>query len=1335
MTQLHTGEVFANRFEIDRLAGSGGMGTVYRALDRYSGDVVALKLLHRDPGGRSDEGDRFVREAQLLSELRHPGIVSYVVHGMTPQGQPFLAMQWLDGYDLGHRLSRGVLPLRDALLLIQRVAEALSLAHQRGVVHRDLKPSNLFLPEGGIDRVKLLDFGIARRQAPSKVMTRTGMVLGTPEYMAPEQARGVRELTPAADIFSLGCVLYECLTGEPPFVAEHIAAVLVRILFEQPVPLSARRPGMPQAIEALLDDMLSKEPTQRIADAAALLARLAALGEVPELPLLPTLSVPANPSSTFAQDEQALFSLVIAAGPQQDGPLSSTLPVADAKSDAAHHAAVASAVRMLGARAEYLIDGALVVTVPQAGSAQDQVAMAARVALLIKEHWPEANVAVTTGRGSAQAAAGELADRAVKLLQRRTGEQPAASADSVSGVWLDELSARLLGPRFAVTQTAEGMLLTSEEKEVHDSRPLLGKPTPCVGRDAELGNLEGLLNSCIEESEARVVLVTSPPGIGKSRLRHEFLRRVTKRSDRLTVLHGQGDMMSAGAPYGILSSAIRGLCDLMGGEAPNEQRQHLRARIAPHAAAKEQEQERVVEFIGELCHIPFPEAGKPMLQAARQEPKIMRDCLRRALLDWLADECAASPVLLVLDDLQWGDELTVSVIDEALRELAGAPLFVLAFARPEVYKTFPRLWHEHKFQEIALKGLSRKACERLIQQVLGKNVPEETVARVVEQSAGNALYLEELIRSLAEGKSAEQPETVLAMLQARIGRLDSGARRVVRAAAVFGQNFWQGGVAALLGVPKGSAEIEEGLKSATHAELLQPHASSRFANEKEYGFRHALVREAAYSLLTASDLAIGHRLAAEFLESLGDSDAAAVAEHFERCGENTRAASGYLRAAEDHLKRGNNLGALRHVERGILCEPSGELLGQLRSVECQIAFLVEQFERIGKASTVALNLLRAGSLAWCRAMGPTVMMMMMNRPDKTRGMELLSVLLEVEPDADALPTYVEALSLVHSFLTPAAPAPLLQKIQRRLGQSVAQIEVTNPAGRRYLHSSLGRISVYRAPRPWTAVTEYERAIKLCEQAGDARMTLTLRSTAIEHCWLDLGDLAGARQRMLALTTPMEQNQDKKVVSGWRHLLARILCESQDEADWDQAEALILPVLSQTGGNPLSPLIAQGIMGRLALLRGRLQDAAEQSNVMAQLCSIQPAMAANFAAVRIRALLGLGATADAVVVAEQLLDAILSFGGLGVAEVEARLAASEAFHAAGNLDRARAELRETLRQIHLRADDITDPFWKNSYLTRNRYCVRAQQLGQAWEFIYPGHPMHIEEPPAAWRCQD
>src|SRR5262249_21610658 len=149
--------------------------------------------------------------------------------------------------------------------------------------------------------------------------------------------------------------------------------------------------------------------------------------------------------------------------------------------------------------------------------------------------------------------------------------------------------------------------------------------------------------------------------------------------------------------------------------------------------------------------------------------------------------------------------LTLSFLEDALRKPQGMPLFVLGLARPEVHETFPKLRQNPKLQQILLKALSKKACERLIYQVLGKQVAAEAVARAVEQAAGNALFLEELIRAIVEGGATEQkevPDTVIAMLQARIGRFDSGSRRAVRAAAVFGQTFWGGGVASVLGVPK-----------------------------------------------------------------------------------------------------------------------------------------------------------------------------------------------------------------------------------------------------------------------------------------------------------------------------------------------------------------------------------------------------------------------------------------------------------------------------------------------------------------------------------------------------
>ncbi len=134
--RLAAGSLFANRFEIERVAGSGGMGTVYRARDRYSGEPVALKLV-KPGGGSNDEGERFAREAQLLAELRHPGIVSHVAHGQTPDGQRFLAMEWLEGQDLAQRLLRGPLPVADCVAVLAQAAQALAVAHRRGVIHRD----------------------------------------------------------------------------------------------------------------------------------------------------------------------------------------------------------------------------------------------------------------------------------------------------------------------------------------------------------------------------------------------------------------------------------------------------------------------------------------------------------------------------------------------------------------------------------------------------------------------------------------------------------------------------------------------------------------------------------------------------------------------------------------------------------------------------------------------------------------------------------------------------------------------------------------------------------------------------------------------------------------------------------------------------------------------------------------------------------------------------------------------------------------------------------------------------------------------------------------------
>ena len=171
---LGNGNGKRDRFQIEQKIGAGGMGEVYRARDRVSGEPVAIKVLS---DAREHRTGRFAREVELLSQLSHPGIVRYITHGEMPSGELFLVMEWLDGEDLGARLLRGPLTTSEAVKLASRVAEALGVAHARGIVHRDLKPSNLFLPGGQIERVKVLDFGIAQREGRS-ALTRTGWLGG-----------------------------------------------------------------------------------------------------------------------------------------------------------------------------------------------------------------------------------------------------------------------------------------------------------------------------------------------------------------------------------------------------------------------------------------------------------------------------------------------------------------------------------------------------------------------------------------------------------------------------------------------------------------------------------------------------------------------------------------------------------------------------------------------------------------------------------------------------------------------------------------------------------------------------------------------------------------------------------------------------------------------------------------------------------------------------------------------------------------------------------------------------------------------------------------------------
>ncbi len=273
-------ELIAGRYAIDQEVHAGGMSRVYRARDVQTEQTVALKRPARDDPGTLT---RFLEEAQILSELNHPAIVRLLAHGGATYTEAHIVMEWLDGETLEARLSAGRMSVADALNVTRRAAEALSAVHRAKVAHRDVKPTNLLLCDGLAARTKLIDFGIARREAARGLTTHASFAGGTWAYMSPEQAMGSAELGPRADVYSLGCVCFEAISGEPAFPDDRAQAVLAKV-WQPPPDLNDYCLGLPKPLLTLVAKMLATDPTQRPRDGSALVTELLALGKLPDTP-------------------------------------------------------------------------------------------------------------------------------------------------------------------------------------------------------------------------------------------------------------------------------------------------------------------------------------------------------------------------------------------------------------------------------------------------------------------------------------------------------------------------------------------------------------------------------------------------------------------------------------------------------------------------------------------------------------------------------------------------------------------------------------------------------------------------------------------------------------------------------------------------------------------------------------------------------------------------------------------------------------------------------------------------------------------------------------------
>jgi tetratricopeptide (TPR) repeat protein len=814
------------------------------------------------------------------------------------------------------------------------------------------------------------------------------------------------------------------------------------------------------------------------------------------------------------------------------------------------------------------------------------------------------------------------------------------------------------------------------------------------------------LRECIDESVARAVVVTGPPGQGKSRLRYEFVHWARLRGD-LAILTAWADPVGAGSAFVLVRQLVRRAVGLREGDPAVAQLTKLRSHVADIFRSGG-DSGRIADFLGELLSVPSTDPPSQELRAARNDPQIMAAWLARSFGEWLAAECAARPLLIVLEDLHWGDMPSVAYLGDALRALASKPLMLLALGRPEMSDLFPKLWAGADKNEVSLGRLTRRASERLVRAALGDSVAADALARIVETADGNAFYLEELIRRVAEGGGESGgdslPETVLALVQSRLERLEPEARRIVRAASVFGEVCWNGGVAELLGGPMAPGDLEGWLAVLAEREVLTLSPESRFPAEREYIFRHGLLREAAYAMLTEADRAAGHRLAGSWLEAAGEKDALTLADHFERGEEPKRAVPWLLRAAQAALDGGNTQAAIALGHRAIACRPVGAERGRIRQVQGRAHFVRGNLPESIEMSREAMDLLPVGSTLWfVSAAGAFFTGTLLG--DRNVTAPVLKAILEVPTEPAPSGPYGFAVYVTCLGLALMAKLEFARSFLKR-AEGVGPASDPDPVFVLYLRGARGFLEVM-AGNVGGALTHLSEGRKLAERTGDVSGRANVAMITVEAL-AQTGDCErteAALRDLLSLSEP----RGLGALSDWGTLhvaLARMNAHRADEAI-----ASLSTLLDRS-----DRYLATCARAFLALAHAQVGDlvaATKEAKTSLEEGAAFPVTETVACGALALAELRRGHAQDALAFAERALDgeSRAPWPSIGSSLILTR---AEALSALGRVDDARAVIREARHRV-LRIAGTLEPFpeLRESCLTRIDTHVRTLELASEW----------------------
>jgi len=879
----------------------------------------------------------------------------------------------------------------------------------------------------------------------------------------------------------------------------------------------------------------------------------------------------------------------------------------------ADRAAVHAALAALGLAPEMHGDGTLVLPFAHASEPLPELARSAvRAALAIRAADPLLYISLVTGRAPERKAlkVGDTIDRGTELLTQ-------AMIESDPGdIVVDATLASLVESSFEVERgrALHRIVVDQSKSGVRaGAAPLRGAGASCAGRARDIAFLRGLFARTLEDRRARCALVVGDPGMGKSRVGLEIVRDIDRFA--VEVWWARGEPTRQTKPFAMLAPLLLDLAGVVPEDRDELRWKKLADLVDAHAPGPHAY--RIVELFAEIAGVAAIKRGKSAtFDGARKSPITLGDATRGALADFIAGVAQVRPLFIALDDVQWADQATIAFLDSTLRTLEDRPIFVLALARREIATTFPTLFAQRRLQTVQLEPLSSAACEEMARELLGDEVDGPAVERIVQRAAGNAFFVEELSRAVLRGAN-QLPESVLAVIDARLDALSPDERRVLRAGAVFGRSFWDGGVRAL--APR--ADVPEILERLEAHGVVARARRSHLRGQAEYTFRQELFFEAAYARIPEPERRKAHRTAARWLEEAGERDPIVLADQYERGGDGQSAAGLLAVAAHLALEASDLQRAIDLCERALGCGAFGEERGKIHVTVAEARAWQGRAPDALAHARDALARVPIGDPAWCKAAS-----IAMTSAAKTGNKDTLksvaaavfSLKKPAEPSATRMVLFAQAaielilagklevadraLAQIPQGIAQKQPATAAWFYRARAWRALASRDI---AGYGFLmkrsavafdamgdvrnacvqrvnvaYAALGVGHVEEAVEGYASVIELAEGLGLWEVLATARMYLGHAKS-----WLGLFDEA-ERETTLAMDAFRSQ-RDEKNASVAAALLARIMLERHRSSE---AEEIVRFAIALLDGRPPPRVLLQATLAQA--LAQKAQAAAE-----------------------------------------------------------------------------------------------------------------------------------------------